>query len=140
MAKGVGAVGEGDRVGYLRAPRAEGARGAREGTTTVDGILREIIGFIVWLVANGVYLDAVRRGRRGVHRFLGFWFGLPATFVTLLLVTEGSSPALQPPPDDEEALLEEVRRARALAAGGEGEPAAVGEGPDDSRQIPEEER
>jgi len=83
----------------------------------MDILLREIAGLVVWLVANAVYLDSVRRGRRGFKRFLAFWMGLPATFLCKLLVTEGSQPDLQPPPDDEDALLEDVRRSRALEPG-----------------------
>jgi len=81
-------------------------------------LIKEIIGFIVWLVANGVYLDARRTGRRGIHRFLAFWMGLPGTLVSLILVREGSHPRIAPPPDDEDDLLAEVRRDRWLRTGG----------------------
>jgi len=96
-------------------------------------LLRELIGLIVWLVANAVYLNSVRKGTRGFRRFLAFWMGLPATFFTLLLVTEGSQPALAPPPDDEEGLLEEIRRNRGLAPGDEGD------GTDETSENTEEE-
>lgn len=75
-------------------------------------ILDAVVGFLVWAVANVVYVDKRRRRAGGFARFLAFWFGLPGTFFSMLLVDEGSQPALDPPPDDEEALLTEVRRER----------------------------
>lgn len=78
--------------------------------------IEELISLVVWLVANAVYLDARRKGQGGFRRFLGFWMGLPGTFFSMVLVTEGSQPVVKPPPDDEEALLSEVRQGRALKA------------------------
>ena len=75
-------------------------------------LMELVVGFIVWLVANVVYLDMVRTGTRGFRRFLAFWFGTPSTFLTLIFVREGTHRAVEPPPDDEVALLEEVRRDR----------------------------
>lgn len=81
-------------------------------------LVREVVGLFVWLVANAVYLDALRRGRPGFKRFLGFWMGFPGTFFTKLLVAEGSQPTVEPPPDDDASLLADVRRDRALRPGG----------------------
>lgn len=80
----------------------------------VDWFVKEIVGLFLWLVANAVYLGAVRRGEGGFRRLVAFWIGLPGTFVTLVAVKEGSQPVVEPPPDDDAALLEDVRRSRAL--------------------------
>jgi hypothetical protein len=82
----------------------------------MEAFIAELAGALVWLVANGVYLDARRKGTRGFVRFLAFWMGLPVTWISLIKVAEGSQPVIEPPPDDEEALLAEVRRDRALRA------------------------
>ncbi len=79
--------------------------------------LESLVGFLVWLVANLVYLDRKRSGRRGLRRLLAFWLGIPTTWLTLLFVREGSTLLVEPPPDDEEALLAEVRRDRRLRGG-----------------------
>jgi hypothetical protein len=77
----------------------------------------------VWLLANGVYLNARRRGTRGFVRLVAFWTGLPGTVVSMMLVRRGAASGLVPPPDDERALFEEVRRDRARRAlAGPGEP------------------
>ena len=81
-------------------------------------LVEELVGLIVWLVANAVYLSARRTGSHGIHRFLAFWMGLPGTLGSLVLVKEGSQPRIAPPPDDEDGLLAEVRRDRWLRAGG----------------------
>ena len=78
----------------------------------METIVSAVAGFVVWVMSNVVYADKRRRGARGFARVLAFWFGLPATFWSMLVVDEGSQPALEPPPDDEEALLAEVRRER----------------------------
>lgn len=89
----------------------------------MSGYLFEALaGFLVWLVANVVYLDMVRGGTRGFWRFLAFWFGAPTTFLTLIFVKEGSRLTVEPPPDDEDALLAEIRRDRRLRAGPESDP------------------
>lgn len=85
----------------------------------MDWFVKELVGLFLWLVANAVYLGAVRRGEGGFRRLVAFWIGLPGTFVTLVAVKEGSQPVVEPPPDDEAALLEDVRRSRALEAGTE---------------------
>lgn len=78
----------------------------------MDAFLRQLVGLVVWLVSVAVYLDARRRGRRGFTRFVAFWVGFPATWISWLVVREGTQPDIQPPPDDEMALLEEIRRDR----------------------------
>jgi len=83
----------------------------------MEGFIKELVTFIVWMVANVVYQDARRRNRRGFLRFLSFWMGMPVTILSMIFVREGSQPDLVPPPDDEEALLDEIRRARRLPAG-----------------------
>lgn len=81
-------------------------------------LLETVVGFIVWLLANVVYLDMVRGGRRGFRRLLAFWFGIPTTFLTLVFVRKDVQVRIEPPPDDEDALLAEIRRDRWLRAGG----------------------
>jgi len=87
--------------------------GVRRVGGNMEHIVSAIAGLLVWVVGNVVYADKRRRGVGGFARFLAFWSGLPGTFFSMLLVDEGSQPALEPPPDDEDALLDEVRRARA---------------------------
>jgi hypothetical protein len=80
--------------------------------------LQAILGALVWLVANVVYVDLKRKGIRGFTRFAAFWAGTPTTWISLFAVREGSQPSIDPPPDDEgEALLAEIRRDRALNPG-----------------------
>ncbi len=78
----------------------------------MDGFVEQLVGLVVWLVALAVYVDARRRGRHGFTRLVAFWVGFPATWISLLVVREGSQPDIEPPPDDEVALLEEIRRER----------------------------
>lgn len=85
--------------------------------TSISSLVRSITGALVWLVANVVYLDKRRRGRRGIARFFAFWLGLPVSFVTLVVLREGEEELVRPPEDDEEALLREVRQDRALREG-----------------------
>jgi hypothetical protein len=81
-------------------------------------MLRELIGSLVWLAANGLYIDMRRKGRHGLARIIFFWMGNPATWLWLFLVPEGKKPELPPPADDFDHLLEEIRRDRALSSGG----------------------
>ena len=90
----------------------------------LERLVAAVVGLMVWVVANVVYANQVRVGKRGFRRFLAFWLGFPATFFSLLVLDEGSQPALEPPPDDEEALLREVRRDRARALEGHAPPDA----------------
>ncbi len=92
-------------------------------------MFHELIGALVWLAANGLYIDLRRKGRGGLARILFFWMGMPATWVWLFLVPEGSGKAELPAPrDDYHDLLEEIRRERALGAGGPADPGKSREG------------
>lgn len=72
--------------------------------------MEAIFGAILWLLANVVYWDDRRRGRNeGFRRIVAFLFGWPATFVTFLVVTEGSVP---PARRDDAGLDELVDRIR----------------------------
>ncbi len=84
---------------------------------SLSSLVRSITGGLVWVVANVVYLDKRRRGRKGLARFFAFWVGLPVTFITLIVMREGEEDLVRPPDDDEEALLHEVRQDRALRDG-----------------------
>lgn len=85
-------------------------------------MLHELIGSLVWLAANGLYIDMRRKGRKGLARIIFFWMGNPATWLWLFLVPEGKKPELPPPSDDFDELLEEIRRDRALSPGEGGPP------------------
>jgi hypothetical protein len=81
-------------------------------------LLKVLLGALVWVVANVVYVDLKRKGIRGFTRFAAFWTGTPTTWISLFAVKEGSQPVIDPPPDDEgEALLAEIRRDRRLNPG-----------------------
>jgi hypothetical protein len=86
-------------------------------------VFEGILGLLVWLVANGLYIDMKRRGRRGFGRVVLFFMGLPLTFLWLV-VPEGRDPELQSVPDDTDDLLAEIRRDRALR---DGDPARLEE-------------
>jgi len=89
-------------------------------------MFRELIGTLVWLAANGLYIDLKRKGRRGLARIIFFWMGIPATWLWLFLVPEGSGKAELPKPrDDYHELLDEIRKDRALGAGAGGAPAGT---------------
>jgi len=77
-------------------------------------MLQELIGLLVWLAANGLYIDLKRKGRRGIPRLIFFWMGTPATWLWLFLVPEGKKKKELPPREDVQALLEEIRRDKAL--------------------------
>ena len=76
-----------------------------------------IVGSIVWVLANALYLDMKRKGRSGFSRIILFWMGTPLTWLWFFLIREGSAPAIEEAPDDAEALLAEIRRERRLSAG-----------------------
>ena len=82
-------------------------------------MLQEFIGALVWMAANGLYIDLKRKGRKGLVRIIFFWMGMPATWLWFFLVPEGKKQDKLPPPDDAESLLEEIRRDKALRAGSE---------------------
>jgi len=92
-------------------------------------MFHELIGALVWLAANGLYIDLRRKGRRGLARILFFWMGMPATWVWLFLVPEGSGKAELPTArDDYQDLLEEIRKERALGAGTRADPGKTPKG------------
>lgn len=80
-------------------------------------MLRELIGALVWMAANGLYIDLRRKGRPGIPRVIFFWMGVPATWIWLFLVPEGKGKKKLPPADDVQAILEEIRRDKALRSG-----------------------
>lgn len=90
--------------------------GALLGGPQIGLFLQSVVGAIMWTVANLVYFDMKRRGIRGFARFVAFWIGNPATWITFFMVPEGSTPVIEPPPDDEESLFAEVRQDRRLRA------------------------
>jgi len=86
-------------------------------------VFEGIVGSIVWILANFLYIDMKRKGRSGLSRIFLFWMGNPLTWLWLFLIREGSTPEIVEPPDDAEALLAEIRRERRLSAGTSGEEA-----------------
>ena len=90
-------------------------------------MFERIIGSIVWILANALYIDLKRKGRSGWSRIILFWMGNPLTWLWFFLIREGSVPELDEPPDDAEALLAEIRRERRLSAGSPGSEPGVEE-------------
>lgn len=86
-------------------------------------MLEGIIGSLVWLAANGLYIDMKRKGQTGLSRVILFWMGTPATWIWFFLVPEGSRVQVRDAGDDPGALLAEIRRAKRLEAGSAGSPA-----------------
>lgn len=110
--------------------------------------MEAVVGFILWVLANWVYVDMRRRGERGIKRFLAFWLGWPGTFVGMLSVDEKSQPTIRADDRDLRSLVQDIRRDRILRSGGEaslpgtGEPAggsesAHGETPTSGREESE---
>lgn len=86
----------------------------------IGTVVQTLVGAIVWILANVVYLDMKRKGIRGFTRFAAFWVGTPTTWITFFAVSERPKPTFRATPDDdddEEELLEAIRRDRALRAG-----------------------
>ena len=79
-----------------------------------EAMLEELVGTLVWLAANGLYIDLKRKGRPGIPRAIFFWMGTPATWLWFFIVPEGKKKKELPPADDAQALLEEIRRDKAL--------------------------
>ncbi len=73
-------------------------------------MIEEILGLVVWMIANGVYFDMKRKGRTGFSRLAAFWVGFPMTLFWFFILPEGSQPEKLEPPDDAEELLAEIRR------------------------------
>jgi len=80
-------------------------------------VFEGIIGSIVWILANVLYIDQKRKGKGGWGRIVLFWMGTPMTWLWFFLVREGSAPELEEAPDDAEAILAEIRRDRRLRSG-----------------------
>lgn len=68
-----------------------------------------VVGAIVSVLGNAVYIDMRRRGARGFGRFVAFWTGLPVSFLSSLAVREGRPPRFDPSFEDDQELLREVR-------------------------------
>jgi len=74
----------------------------------VESLIRGVVTFLVWALANAVYVDMRRKGARGFARLVAFCVGLPLSLVSLILIRREHH-HLAPPPDDHESLLREVR-------------------------------
>ncbi len=48
-----------------------------------------IVGSIVWVLANALYIDMKRKGRSGWSRIILFWMGNPLTWLWFFLIREG---------------------------------------------------
>jgi hypothetical protein len=82
--------------------------------------LEELVASLVWLAANGLYIDMKRKGREGLVRIIFFWMGVPATWLWLFLVPTKKKKELPPPKEDDFVeILAEIRRDKALRAGEE---------------------
>ena len=79
--------------------------------------LKALFAGILSVLANVLYVDLRRKGKSGLSRVILFWMGTPLTWLWLLLVKEGSAPAIEEPPDDAAAILAEIRRDRQLRPG-----------------------
>ena len=77
-------------------------------------MLDGIIGILVWMAANGLYMDMRRKGKRGFARFVLFWMGFPWTLLWRHTIPEGNEPVFVPVSEDVEGMIEMVRRERAL--------------------------
>lgn len=93
--------------------------------------LEPLVGAIVWIAANVIYVDLRKKGRRR-GRFISFFAGYPGTLVSMFVVREGTDPRIEPPPDDEATLLREIRADRGLRGGNERRGALEG----DEREEP----
>jgi len=91
-----------------------------------------IFGAVLWLLANIVYWDDRRRGRDdGFRRIVAFLLGWPATFVTFLVLTEGSVPPARRDDAGLDALVDRIREDRLRRELGSAEP-----GPDEPGAPP----
>jgi hypothetical protein len=100
--------------------------------------LEELFGALVWMAANGLYIDMKRKGRKGWARIFFFWMGMPATWLWLFFIREGKKPLLPPPTDDFDGILAEIRRDKALrSVEGTGGEISPGPGRSESDGKPE---
>ena len=70
-------------------------------------------GLIISVLAVFVYIDARRKGLGGFRRLAAFWFGFPATFFVMMLVRDGSQPAIRSHDEGITDLVAEIRKDRA---------------------------
>jgi hypothetical protein len=77
-------------------------------------MLREVLGALVWILANVTYRSLVREGERGFRRFAAFWLGWPGTLVSAFSVRRARpvSGAQIDESAEEQKLLMEIRRDR----------------------------
>ena len=80
-------------------------------------LMNALIGALVWLVANVVYVEMKRKGLHGFTRFAAFWVGTPTTWITLFAVRDGKRERYEVDDDDGAALLADIRRDRSLRPG-----------------------
>jgi hypothetical protein len=90
-------------------------------------MVEEFFATLVWLAANGLYIDMKRKGREGIVRIIFFWMGVPLTWLWFFLVPKRKDPKELPAntEDDYLEILQEIRKEKALRPGdrpGEGEP------------------
>lgn len=101
-------------------------------------MLEEILGAVVWIIANLTYRPMVRDGERGFRRFAAFWLGWPGTLVSYFVIMPTRRMA-RPEADaryraqleleEERDLLLEIRRDRVLRISrGEAGEDGVGDG------------
>jgi hypothetical protein len=82
-------------------------------------MMEEFFASLVWLAANGLYIDMKRKGREGLVRIIFFWMGNPLTWLWFFLVHKKKEPEALPPAvkDDYQEILREIRRDKALRPG-----------------------
>ena len=84
----------------------------------MEAFFLDTIGGIVWafvfVIANWTYLDFRRVDERGFKRFVAFWLGWPLSFLTKILVENGSQPRMKLDDRDLGELVKEIRRDRLL--------------------------
>ena len=91
----------------------------------MEAFFLDTIGRIVWafvfVIANWTYLDFRRVDERGFKRFVAFWLGWPLSFLTKILVENGSQPRMKLDDQDLGELVKEIRRDRLLRGRSDGE-------------------
>ncbi len=80
----------------------------------MEAIIGGIVGAFVFVIANWTYLDFRRVDERGFKRFVAFWLGWPLTFLTKILVKNGSQPRMELDDQALGELVKEIRRDRLL--------------------------
>jgi hypothetical protein len=95
-------------------------------------MLSEVLGALVWIIANVTYRSLVREGERGFKRFAAFWLGWPGTLISAFSVRR-ARPVIGVEIDEskeEHKLLMEIRRDRSRRLAQERGGAAEGGGED----------